>query len=67
MTQGPRTPEEAHEVRRLLGVYQDATSRAAAALGRYSTDSTAPATALEADQRAGEALRRIRKIYGDVD
>ena len=65
MTRAHITPQEAAEVKRLQVEYQDATAKAGAALGRYSIDPTAPATALRADKGAGDAINGINKIYGD--
>ena len=65
MTRPWITPQEAEEVGRLWEVYQNATLKAGAALGRYSTDPSAPETARTEDLRAGNAYRRIREIYGD--
>ena len=65
MTRPHITLEQAEEVQRLWIEYQDATTRAGAALGRYSNDPTAPETARKEDQRAGDAYRRIREIYGE--
>jgi len=64
MTRPYITPQEAAEVKRLHAEYMDATAKAAAALGRYSTDPSAPGTALREDKRAGGAIKRIMEIYG---
>jgi hypothetical protein len=53
-------------VKRLRETYQDATSKAGAALGRYGADPAAPETARTDDLRADTAYRRIRQIYGDA-
>lgn len=65
MTRSHITPTEAEEVKRLNAEYVDATLKAGAAMGRYSTDPAAPGTAARGDKRAGAAWKRIREIYGD--
>jgi hypothetical protein len=60
------TPEEAEELQALNTEYFDATRRAAEALrtGGGPLVGAALETVLEADKRAGDAMRRIKAIYG---
>jgi hypothetical protein len=55
MTRTTITHEEASEVVQLIATYEDASRKAAAALGRYSKDMSAPATARAEVLRAGKA------------
>jgi hypothetical protein len=60
------SPEEAEELRHLNTEYFDATRRAAEAMrtdGRPLLGEALQAV-LEGDERAGNAMRRIRAIYG---
>ena len=60
------SPEEAEELRCLNTEYFDATRRAAEALRTDGRPLLGEAlqTVLEGDERAGNAMRRIRAIYG---
>jgi hypothetical protein len=60
------SPREAEELQSLNTEYFDATRRAAEALrtGGGPLVGDALETVLEADRRAGEAMRRIKAIHG---
>jgi hypothetical protein len=62
----PISPEDAEELRRLNTEYFDATRRAAEAMRTDGGPLLGEAlqTVLEGDERAGNAMRRIKAIYG---
>jgi hypothetical protein len=62
----PLNDQELDLVRQFAAAYKEATAKVAAALAHCTAGQSVSQEAIADNQRAGDALRRIREIYGDA-